>query len=70
MGTKETQTMSHSRGCGSSPSMAPVASEVAAPMVDQFGSVTHSKISSLEVLLQASQWFGKDLILFIQSLPV
>ena len=55
MGTKETQTMSHSRGCGSSPSMAPVASEVAAPMVDQFGSVIHSKISSLEVLLQASQ---------------
>ena len=35
--------------------VAPVASEVAAPMVDQFGSVTHSKISSLEVLLQASQ---------------
>lgn len=46
MGTKETQTMNHSKGCGSSPSMTPAASEVAALMVDKFGSVIHSKISS------------------------
>ena len=38
-------------------------------MVSQFVSVVHSKIPSLQVLLQASPGSEKDLIPFIESLP-